>query len=656
MATTFPLQIDDTSPLIAYAPFGDTLALPNPSAGWNPYYQTSGYVTQPNMVGVGASSHRTAHDGATLTLRWIGTAIQLYGSATAASYTVTLNGTIQDGTTARPEQGLLFEVDDLPNQDHLLVLTAHVNSTMSLIEFDRAVVTASTMVNGSIVSMKPMDIAHASLYGSWDQVDDLQLGLTYFMTDASGDTVSWEFNGTAITVEGIRDQKAGDYTVTLDGNVFNYSAASSASEVTLLFMQSGLAPDSKHEIIFTNSGDGTLALSASNVTSSSGGTPIVNTSSTSSTTPSATASVGYSKGTIAAIALAGILGALFLIMLGVYLWRRERRKIEALRREESRFSIPPDMTGVPDQKRPVSTAQTSLPPPPPVRHSRQYLGHTQLGTTKARNVTTATLGSGFSQIHPYSSRDADIEARYQNWYKDEEASSPPTLDLPTLPLAGQAPADMPVPGPSRPRQTSSNSSIAKIHKKGMSFLDFASSASSSLRRSRSRSTRSHVASTSKSVNSQSNSNSNSSRRGKHRSGGQFSMSISVGDGPFPMSDEGGEYATAHVSASRRQSRMRSNSPTDSVPMTVSEIAFRQESGSDEDRRLSGSHLPPHPPLPNPLGSPRIVQMLLGRVPPVPSPLTPGFRISPQPPDSAAPTGEQQYEGGDWVVLPETNRR
>lgn len=72
-------------------------------------------------------------------------------------------------------------------------------------------------------------------------------------------------------------------------------------------------------------------------------------------------------------------------------------------------------------------------------------------------------------------------------------------------------------------------------------------------------------------------------------------------------------------------------------MTVSEIAFRHGSDVDEDRRTSGSHLPPHPPLPgvpplpDGLGSPRIVQMLLGRGP-TPSPLTPAFPTN-RPPDT-----------------------
>ncbi|TFK53540.1 hypothetical protein OE88DRAFT_1256026 [Heliocybe sulcata] len=75
--------------------------------------------------------------------------------------------------------------------------------------------------------------------------------------------------------------------------------------------------------------------------------------------------------------------------------------------------------------------------------------------------------------------------------------------------------------------------------------------------------------------------------------------------------------------SRRLSEM--NSPTDSVPMSVSDIQFRHPDDGDSDvspsRRTSGSHRPPHPPLPQSTPTantfatpPMIAQKLLGRTP------------------------------------------
>lgn len=68
--------IDDTSPTVVYAPFGDTLNLPNLLAGWNPYYDGSGFASGilgvDGEVGVGTSLHVTSRDGASLAVRWHG--------------------------------------------------------------------------------------------------------------------------------------------------------------------------------------------------------------------------------------------------------------------------------------------------------------------------------------------------------------------------------------------------------------------------------------------------------------------------------------------------------------------------------------------------------------------------------------------------------
>ncbi|KAI0675399.1 hypothetical protein C8Q78DRAFT_1114225 [Trametes maxima] len=76
----FPLTIDDTSPVVLYAPFADTFGAPALAAGWNPYFTISGFSETPSgqgadvrsAVGNGTSMHLTAHDGAALQINWNG--------------------------------------------------------------------------------------------------------------------------------------------------------------------------------------------------------------------------------------------------------------------------------------------------------------------------------------------------------------------------------------------------------------------------------------------------------------------------------------------------------------------------------------------------------------------------------------------------------
>lgn len=65
--------VDDTSPTISYSPFGDTFSLPNLTAGWNPYFDTSSFASTIGEIGSGTSYHVTSCDGASLSVQWKGT-------------------------------------------------------------------------------------------------------------------------------------------------------------------------------------------------------------------------------------------------------------------------------------------------------------------------------------------------------------------------------------------------------------------------------------------------------------------------------------------------------------------------------------------------------------------------------------------------------
>jgi len=73
MANFLHVTVDDISPCISYSPFRDTFSSPNLSAGWNPYYDQSGFAAHSGETGNGTSLHITSLDGASLALQWRGT-------------------------------------------------------------------------------------------------------------------------------------------------------------------------------------------------------------------------------------------------------------------------------------------------------------------------------------------------------------------------------------------------------------------------------------------------------------------------------------------------------------------------------------------------------------------------------------------------------
>ncbi|KAJ3488315.1 hypothetical protein NLJ89_g11628 [Agrocybe chaxingu] len=160
MADTYvQLTIDDSSPSVAYSPFRDTLGAPNPTAGWNPYYDPNGYAASPGQLANGTSLHITSLNGAALAVQWTGTGVQLFGNTTNAAYTVALDGVpispfpnasttaTSPAPSASSASGLLADIQGLPDVPHTITLTALISSGStsgsSMLVFDRAVVLSS---------------------------------------------------------------------------------------------------------------------------------------------------------------------------------------------------------------------------------------------------------------------------------------------------------------------------------------------------------------------------------------------------------------------------------------------------------------------------------------------------------------------------------
>ncbi|KAI0000481.1 hypothetical protein BJV77DRAFT_974135 [Russula vinacea] len=305
MADSFSLLIDDSSPLLTYFPFADTFSIPDFSEGWNPCF-ASGCPTFPGEQGNGSSFHVTSKDGAAFSIQWWGNGIQLSGSASGpVTYDLKLDG--QTNSSISPSalgSILLAEYDGLQPGNHTLSLIVHnpTNSTSAFIAIDNALITVNSTSPNTTFSNAVTDDTSLPFTGQWSFLNSSSspLGDTYHTTSNAGDFLNFNFSGTAVTVFGFRDTTSGRFSVKLD------------NESVIL---NGDPPPSFHTLTITNEDNGLLAVGSINVT----------TASTNLLNPSSGLSSHLSRGTIAAIVVAAVLGLLVFLITAFFLWRRRRQ-------------------------------------------------------------------------------------------------------------------------------------------------------------------------------------------------------------------------------------------------------------------------------------------------------------------------------------------
>ncbi|KAL0575304.1 hypothetical protein V5O48_006655 [Marasmius crinis-equi] len=93
-------------------------------AGWNSTYSSGSIDTgYGRPQGLGTDYHRTTRSGASFEFRWTGTAVYLYGSATAGLYSITVDGQDNGVSDGVPHYGLLGRKTGLKYGDHTVKLT-----------------------------------------------------------------------------------------------------------------------------------------------------------------------------------------------------------------------------------------------------------------------------------------------------------------------------------------------------------------------------------------------------------------------------------------------------------------------------------------------------------------------------------------------------
>ncbi|KAJ3855241.1 hypothetical protein EV368DRAFT_62627 [Lentinula lateritia] len=347
MANSPPLfVVDDTSPTILYFPFGDTLSIPNFTAGWNPLFNQTSFGGVPLEVENSTTVHITSLNNASFSLKWKGTGIQLAGYTTDASYTILLDGFPRDANSTKT---LLASIQDLDNVDHDISLTTIIsdttqNQTSSFLVFDKATILAppasdNTTVN-TLFTPQSLNNSGISFIGEWNFQNTSGSGLSpVYISSNPDDSASVKFN---VSPQG------GNYTVKLDNVTSQFSAnASFIQNDTLLFFTSALNTNVAHDVQISNNG-GTLILPFNGfVVFSSGDSNIPSTGTTpGAASPGGNLSSGsIPKGTIAALVLAGILA--FLLISGLlfffFVWRPMKiRHRQALR---ERYMLERDTSG-----------------------------------------------------------------------------------------------------------------------------------------------------------------------------------------------------------------------------------------------------------------------------------------------------------------------
>ncbi|KAF4598047.1 hypothetical protein EYR38_006441 [Pleurotus pulmonarius] len=330
--TVYTFDVDDISPSISYSPFADTFTTPDLLSGWNPYFTDSGFAAFQGQTGNGTSLHISALNGSSVSLQWRGTGIEIRGNVTNARYAVALDG--QEPQVLSPQGDTLAKQTDLPDANHTITLTSLTTNPSisdSFIAFDKFIVTSIPVNDSSSLPIisNPLQEHVINFNGAWSFQNISSTGASH-SSRKKGDRVATRFIGTAFSLRGTTSPSAGRFTVHVDGETTTLSGQSSFTNPdALLYFISGMNASMTHDILIINDEDRDLTvLSEGFIVSASGDTSPPEITPTPTPTPTSGTSTSFPRGTIAAFALAGILGFILITLVLLYflIWRPRRQR------------------------------------------------------------------------------------------------------------------------------------------------------------------------------------------------------------------------------------------------------------------------------------------------------------------------------------------
>ncbi|KAF7376412.1 hypothetical protein MSAN_00056700 [Mycena sanguinolenta] len=336
MASSFNLTIEDSSPLVVYAPSG----------AW----QDASAQDTAGLSYSGSSYHSTTTQGATATVNFNGTGIEFYGGYNPAygTYSLTVDGNVVGSGTSTSQgvsvRQLLASAAGLENGAHTAVLTS------TGVGMDIDFVNLSTQVGavGSTTTSAVFDDANTAVNyaGSWSISNtDAYLNNTLHYTQNAGSAASLSFSGNAVAVYGTVSPDHANIQISIDGEMTMVNTQSAIiSELhpqTLLYYRNDL-DSAQHMLIFTNPGqqngiggpfidlDSITVYSASIPNdAASAGAPLPSSLSNQSNSTGASKSKpqsGLSKGTMIGIVAGAVAVILVFLALVTFLVMRSRKK------------------------------------------------------------------------------------------------------------------------------------------------------------------------------------------------------------------------------------------------------------------------------------------------------------------------------------------
>ncbi|KAJ7691187.1 hypothetical protein B0H17DRAFT_1063707 [Mycena rosella] len=262
MSSLWNYTIQDNSPFLAYAPFADG----GLAHGWQPWYSKSGFLKSPGEGGDGDSFHSTALPGASFSLQFHGTGVNLYAT-TNSSYDVTVDNVTQK--TQSQSGDMIFHTTSLKDGAHNLTLTVKPSKATEQFSFDHAVVFAPVK-EIPVPAFYDNTDPKLAYTGSWKPVSapgipNATVTHPYEQTSSSGSSVSMNFTGAVgVAINGPVNWGDWVYSVELDGKTTKYNGSTYWKVPDALrFFQAGLDPNTTYSITLANpSAQMTLSLNS----------------------------------------------------------------------------------------------------------------------------------------------------------------------------------------------------------------------------------------------------------------------------------------------------------------------------------------------------------------------------------------------------------
>ncbi|KAF8973071.1 hypothetical protein BDZ97DRAFT_1912656 [Flammula alnicola] len=360
------MTVEDSSPLITYAPTGSWIDTPANDA------LAAAYSA--------GSYHSTAAQGATATLTFNGTGLSIFGAhrPNYGTYSITMDGqTIASGSSQAIDAStrqLLGAVSGLAYGTHTAILT---NTGGAPVDIDWVDFETQIGGPGAVGIRKTFDntdstIVYSPSASAWQSNTNPEyFNGTLSFSQVPGASASLTFSGESVAVYGTVSPDHANLVVTVDGQTQNLPGGSGgfASEVhpnTLLYYRSDLSTDGDHTLVLSGSSqapgsgpfidldmitvfavalpdDPASATSALPTPTPIGTAAAENTLTPSSTLSASTASVSTSRmstGVIVGAVLGGFIALLLVLGIIGFLFLQRRRN-RSVRIEKSMISVSP---------------------------------------------------------------------------------------------------------------------------------------------------------------------------------------------------------------------------------------------------------------------------------------------------------------------------